>query len=88
MDTITFNGVKYPVRLVDMKEFGKVYVGVESMEDAIFNDGCDLINEEAETVDSQIFFYVPDEIIEDEGKVISYLNRHLDEKEYLYDGEI
>ena len=77
MDTITFNGIKYPVRLVDMKEFGTVYVGVESMEDAMLDDELDFINEEAGAVDSQIMFYVPDEIIEDEGKVMSYLNRHL-----------
>lgn len=77
MDTITFDGVKYPVRLVDLEEFGTVCVGVESMENAMLDDECNLTNEEAEAVDSQIIFYVPDEIIEDEGKVISYLNRHL-----------
>ena len=77
METITFDGVKYPVRLVDLEEFGTVYIGVESMENAMLDDECNLINEEAEAVDSQIIFYVPDEIIEDEGKVMSYLNRHL-----------
>ena len=77
MDTITFDGVKYPVRLMDSDEFGIVYIGVESMEDAMLDDECDFINEEAEAIDSQIMFYVPDEIIEDEGKVMSYLNRHL-----------
>jgi len=77
MDTITFDGVKYPVRLMDSDEFGIVYVGIESMEDAMLDDECDLINEEAEAIDSQIMFYVPDEIIDDEGKVMSYLNRHL-----------
>ena len=77
MDIITFDGVKYPVRLVDLEEFGTVYVGIESMENAILDAECDLINEEAEAVDSKIMFYVPDEIIDDEGKVMSYLNRHL-----------
>ena len=77
MDTITFDGVKYPVRLVDFDEFGTVYVGVESMEHEMLDDECELINEDAEAVDSQIMFYVPDEIIDDEGKVMSYLKRHL-----------
>ena len=77
METITFDGVKYPVRLVDLEEFGTVYIGIESMENAMLDDECELINEEAEVVDSQIMFYVPDEIIDDERNVMSYLNRHL-----------
>lgn len=76
MDTITFDGVKYPVRIIHLEEFGVQIVSAESLEDKLLDDG-EFVSEEAMAVDSQIFFHIPDEIIEDEGKVMSYLNRHL-----------
>ena len=76
MDKITFNGIDYPVRFIQLTDFGVQTISVESLEDVLMDDES-FVNEEAMYVDSQIFFYVPDEIIDDEEKIISYTNRHL-----------
>ena len=76
MDSITFNGIKYPIQFVHLEGFGVRIIGVESLEDELMEYG-EFVSEEAMAVDSQIFFYVPDEIIEDGEKVMSYLNRHI-----------
>ena len=77
MDEITFKRRHYPVRSIELEHFGMQKIGIESLEDAMFDEELEFVNDEAENIDSQIFYYVPDEIIDDEEKIKSYLNRHL-----------
>lgn len=77
MDKITFDGKEYPIRLVQLTDFGVQMVSVESLEDVLTDDNNDFVSEEAMHVDAQIFFYVPDEIIDDGKKTILYMTRHL-----------
>ena len=76
MDKITFEGIDYPVRHIELSGYGVQMISVETLEDALLVDGCDYVSEEAGNIDEQIYFYVPDEIMDDEQKVMSYINRH------------
>lgn len=66
--TIEFQGKEYPVRCIPVHVNGEgwnVLVSTESLERALFeNDGVHFVSEEAIEVDEDIYFYVPDDIID------------------------
>ncbi len=62
-DHIKFKGVSYPVRHLDLPEFGEVTVGTTDLEDRLFPNG-EYVSREAENIDSIIFCYVSNKEIQ------------------------
>ena len=68
IDYITFEGTRYPVRDVRLEEYEvDVKVSCESLESLILNEAGEYTSREAQLIDEIIFFYVPDDMIEDAG---------------------
>ena len=64
MDSITFEGKKYPVREVVVDGVGTVLVGTESLSNALNPNGdWNNVTKEAEYIDNKIYFYVEDDEI-------------------------
>ena len=61
-DTVKFMGKDYPVRTVEIREYGTVTVSTETLEDELFKDDR-YRGEEAQRVDEGIFFFDPDDRI-------------------------
>ncbi len=65
------NGIKYPVREVSVVDDGTetvFLIGNESLLRAIFNhneedERDEYVSDEAQDIDEQVFFYVPDEVL-------------------------
>ena len=68
---IEYKGKEYPAREVFIPEFGDRLVSVMSLEDELMPDG-NYVDDEAQCVDEQIFFFVDDDEIdrEDLGKYV------------------
>ena len=68
IDYITFEGTRYPVRDVRLEEYEvDVKVSCESLESLILDEAGEYTSREAQLIDEIIFFYVPDDMIEDAG---------------------
>ena len=68
-----FNGEDYPTRLIalDMSEIsGQQLISVDSLDVALMTkDGC-YVSEEARAIDEEVFFYVPDKMIDAEENIL------------------
>ena len=68
-----FNGEEYPTRLIalDMPEIsGQQLISVDSLDVAhMTKDGC-YVSEEARAIDEEVFFYVPDKMIDAEENIL------------------
>ena len=68
-----FNGEEYPTRLIalDMPEIsGQQVISVDSLDVALMTkDGC-YVSEEARAIDEEVFFYVPDKMIDAEENIL------------------
>ncbi|WP_303841853.1 hypothetical protein [Selenomonas ruminantium] len=68
-----FNGEDYPTRLIalDMPEIsGQRLISVDSLDVALMTkDGC-YVSEEARDIDEEVFFYVPDKMIDAEENIL------------------
>ena len=68
-----FNGEDYPTRLIalDMPEIsGQRLISVDSLDVALMTkDGC-YVSEEARAIDEEVFFYVPDKMIDAEENIL------------------
>ena len=68
-----FNGEDYPTRLIalDMHETsGQQLISVDSLDVALMTkDGC-YVSEEARAIDEEVFFYVPDKMIDAEENIL------------------
>ncbi|MBQ2087348.1 MAG: hypothetical protein II470_04660 [Selenomonas sp.] len=68
-----FNGEDYPTRLIalDMPEIsGQQLISVDSLDVALMTkDGC-YVSEEARAIDEEVFFYVPDKMIDAEENIL------------------
>jgi hypothetical protein len=79
------NGVKYPVREVEVNDSGEditYLIGTESLCSAIFNHNADTqqdeyTSDEALTIDEQIFFYAPDDVLFSDN-LIQFLKENVD----------
>lgn len=58
MDTISFNKKEYPVRAIDMPNYGSVLISTEALNASLMNEDGSYKNKEANYVDEQIFFFV------------------------------
>ena len=69
----TFTGEEYPTRLIalDMPEIsGQQLISVDSLDVALMTkDGC-YVSEEARAIDEEVFFYVPDKMIDAEENIL------------------
>ena len=68
-----FNGEEYLTRLIalDMPEIsGQQLISVDSLDVALMTkDGC-YVSEEARAIDEEVFFYVPDKMIDAEENIL------------------
>ena len=66
MDKATFKGIEYPIRTVDIPGYGQRRVSKRSLEKVLLTKDDCWVNKEAEEIDNSIFFYVPDQMFEDD----------------------
>lgn len=68
-----FDGMEYPTRLIalDMPEIsGQQLISVDSLDVALMTkDGC-YVSEEARAIDEEVFFDVPDKMIDAEENIL------------------
>ncbi len=74
---LNFDGKEYPTRLIalDMPDLsGYQLISVDRLDVALMTrDGC-YVSEEARAIDEEVFFYVPDSMIdEDEQTLMRYV---------------
>jgi len=87
MNTITYKGKEYPTRTftVLFEEEEHTYtVSVDSLFTA-FGDEWDIMGSEAQKVDNEIYFYVPDDVID--LSAFEICDKHLDEQMVLIKDE-
>lgn len=78
LDTITFQGNEYIIRIIDTEEYGTVQVATTNLADALLPEGIDHVSDEAEDIDNGIFFYVEeDEINLPEEELISLIEESI-----------
>ncbi len=63
-DFVLFNGMSFPCREVLFSGKERVsLIATESLENLLLTDESTYVNSEAQKVDDQIFFFVPDNVI-------------------------
>ena len=78
LDTITFQGNEYIIRIIDTEEYGTVQVATTNLADALLPEGIDHVSDEEEDIDNGIFFYVEeDEINLPEEELISLIEESI-----------
>ncbi len=60
MDTISFNNKSFPVRQIQLPEFGLVLISVNSLNELLMNEDGSYFSFESEFVDKMIFYFVND----------------------------
>lgn len=81
---IKFNGKKYSTKQLNIPDFGERLVSVESLEESLFDTEGFYVSDEAQVVDEKIFFYVPDNIInEDDKAIVEFIEECLHDKKLL-----
>lgn len=68
---IKFNGKEYPTRQLNIPNFGEKLVSVESLEKSLYDAEGFYVSDEANEVDEKIFFYVPDDVIDDDDESLA-----------------
>lgn len=73
-DPIRFSGMAFPCREVSFpNEDCASLIATESLERALLTDADVYVNPEAQRVDDQIFFFVPDNVIHQSSDFIKQL---------------
>lgn len=70
---IKYNGKEYPSRTIEVPGFGERTISVESLEDALLDADSLYVSDEAQVIDEKIFFYVPDDVIDDDDESLAWL---------------
>lgn len=71
---IEFNGKEYPTKLLNIPGFGERLVSIESLEKTLFDTKGFYVSDEAQVIDEKIFFFVPDDVIdEDEKEIVEFI---------------
>lgn len=68
---IKFDGKEYPTKLLNTPDFGEKLVSVESLEKSLHDAEGFYVSDEANEVDEKIFFYVPDDVIDDDNESLA-----------------
>ena len=80
MQTITFEGKKYPARELMVQGFGEITISTESLEEVLISND-EYVSDDARRVDEMVCFYVPDNHIDwPESDLIEYVEIMLDER--------
>ncbi|OYQ37020.1 hypothetical protein CHU92_08985 [Flavobacterium cyanobacteriorum] len=61
---ISFNNMDFKSRVVYMPEVGEVLVSVVSLNELLMTEEGDYVNEKAQLIDEQIFYFVNDDEID------------------------
>jgi hypothetical protein len=72
MDTVTFHGIEYKLRQVELPEFGSVLVSTTRLNDALMHDGCAYVSDAARRIDEKIFYFVEESEIHLSGTILSH----------------
>ena len=62
--TVEYEGMSYPVRILDIPKIGTVKVATELLGSRLIGDDGLPVSLEAERVDNGIFYYVSDDMID------------------------
>ena len=68
---IKFDGKEYPTKLLNIPNFGEKLISVESIEESLHDAEGFYVSDEARVVDEKIFFYVPDDVIDDDDESLT-----------------
>ena len=68
---IEFDGKEYPTKLLNIPNFGEKLISVESLEESLHDAEGFYVSDEARVVDEKIFFYVPDDVIDDDDESLT-----------------
>ena len=60
---ITFRGVSYPTRVVDIPGYGEELISTEELNKVLFDDNDNYVSNEAKHIDEEIFFFAPDKAV-------------------------
>ena len=81
---IEFDGKEYPTKLLDIPDFGEKLVSIESLQKSLHDAEGFYVSDEARVVDEKIFFFVPDNAIdEDEKALTEFVDECLHDKKLL-----
>ncbi len=81
---IKFNGKEYSTKQLHIPDFGERLVSVESLEESLMDAEGFYVSDEAQVIDEKIFFYVPNDIInEDEKTIVEFIEECLHDKKLL-----
>jgi hypothetical protein len=58
VQTIVFQKSEYPIREVEIPNFGNIIVSTINLSDKLLNKGYCYVSEKAQLIDEQIFYYV------------------------------
>lgn len=61
--TLYYKGMQYPARIVMIPGHGERVIATQSLQDKLWDNGAGPVDEEAESVDNGVFFYVEDDNI-------------------------
>ena len=74
MDSIMFNNQIFPVRKVEMKEYGNVLISTALLNTILMKEDGNYLCEEARIIDEQIFYFIePEEIHYSENSLTKLL---------------
>lgn len=71
MHTITFENFEYPIREIDLPEFGNVTISTLNLSNKLLNENSQYVSDKAQLIDEKIFYYLEPEQIELSDKKIA-----------------
>ncbi len=78
MDYVKFKDVEYIIREIELPELGIVLVSTNDLNNALMDNGCDYISEEAKNIDEEIFYFVEkNEILLKDEELINIISREI-----------
>ncbi len=79
VNLIAFDGKNYRTRTVNVKGFDKVTVAGNSLERKLLSvDGGRYVSPEAQAIDEEIFFYVPDaKLLQTDAMLSAYVRKEV-----------
>ncbi len=67
---ITFQNINFPIREILLPKVGNIVIATQSLNEMLFNVNNQYVSFEAEQIDNQIFYFVENEQIELEDKIL------------------
>ena len=71
---LEFNNTNYPIREINLPEYGNVMIATTSLNDVLMDNKGSYVSYQAEQIDEQIYFFVEDEkIVLEENEIVKVL---------------